>query len=45
VLRVVQGERGGVIRGERVFMLKSPVRRGRAGLVVQGVAGMFSLSR
>jgi hypothetical protein len=41
----VRGERGGVIWGERVYMLKSPVRRGRAGLGVQGVAGTFSLSR
>ena len=45
VLRVVQGEHSGVIGGEYVLMLKSPARRSRAGLGVQGVAGMLSLSR
>jgi len=45
VLRVFQGEHGGVIGGEYVLMLKSPARRSRAGLGVQGVAGMVSLSR
>ena len=39
VLRVVQGEHSGVIGGEYVLMLKSPARRSRAGLGVQGVAG------
>jgi len=42
---VVQDEHGGVIGVEYVVMLKSPVRRSRAGLGVEGVAGMVSLSR
>jgi tetratricopeptide (TPR) repeat protein len=45
LLRVVQDEHGGVIRVEHVLAVKSPVRRSRAGLGVQGVAGMVSLSR
>src|SRR5579872_5013762 len=45
VFRVVQDEHCGVIRVERVLVLKSPARRSRAGLGVQGVAGMVSLSR
>ena len=45
VLPVVQDEHGGVIGVEHVLMLKSPARRSRAGLGVQGVAGMVSLSR
>jgi hypothetical protein len=45
VLRDVQDEHGGVIGGGHVLVLKSPARRSRAGLGVQGVAGMFSLSR
>ncbi len=45
LLRVVQYERGGVAGFECVLALKSPARRGRAGLGVQGVAGMLSLSR
>ena len=45
LLCVVRGEHGGVIGVERVLMLKSPARRGRAGLGVRGVAGMLSLSR
>jgi len=44
LLRVIQDERGGVTGVERVFALKSPARRSRAGLGVQGVAGMLSLS-
>lgn len=45
VLRVVDDEHGGVIGREHVLAVKSPVRRSRAGLGVQGVAGMVSLSR
>ena len=45
VLRVVQDEHCGVIRVEGVLVLKSPGRRSRTGLGVQGVAGMVSLSR
>jgi hypothetical protein len=45
VLRVVEDERVGVIGSERVLVLKSPARRSRAGLGVQGVAGVLSLSR
>jgi len=45
LLRVVHGQYGGVVGFERVFTLKSPVRRSRAGLGVQGVAEMVSLSR
>jgi hypothetical protein len=41
----IRGEHGGVIGVEQVLMLKSPARRSRAGLGVQGVAGMVSLSR
>ena len=44
-MHVVQGEHGGVIGVEDLLMLKSPAGRGRAGLGVQGVAGMVSLSR
>ncbi len=44
VLPVVQGERGGVIAGERVRDVNGPARRSRAGPGVQGVAGMLSLS-
>jgi hypothetical protein len=44
VFRVVQRERGGVIRGERVRVMKSPARRSRAGLGVHGVAGVLILS-
>ena len=40
-----QDEHGGVIGVEHVLTLKSPARRSRAGLGVQGVAGMVSLSR
>ena len=45
LLRVVEDERGGVIGNEHVLAVKSPARRSRAGLGVQGVAGMLSLSR
>jgi hypothetical protein len=45
VLPDIRGEHGGVIGVEHVLMLKSPARRSRAGLGVQGVAGMVSLSR
>ncbi len=45
LLSVVEGEHGGVIGVVRVLMLKSPARRSRAGLGVQGVAGVLSLSR
>ena len=45
VLRVVQGEHGGVVGVEHVLALRSPARRSRAGLGVQGVAGVLSLSR
>jgi hypothetical protein len=45
VLSVVQRERGGVTELGHVRMLKSPVRRSRAGPGVQGVGGMVSLSR
>ena len=45
VLPDIRGEHGGVIGVEQVLMLKSPARRSRAGLGVQGVAGMVSLSR
>jgi hypothetical protein len=45
VLPVIQGERGGVIAGECVHDVNGPVRRGRAGPGVQGVAGRLSLSR
>jgi hypothetical protein len=45
VLRVVHGEHGGVAVVEHVLMLKSPARWSRAGLGVQSVAGMLSLSR
>jgi hypothetical protein len=45
VLPVIQDEYGGVIGLEHVLAVKSPARRSRAGLGVQGVAGMVSLSR
>ena len=45
VLPVIQGERGGVIAGERVHDVNGPARLRRAGPGVQGVAGMLSLSR
>jgi hypothetical protein len=45
MLRVVRDEHGGVIGCEHVLVLKSPTGRSRAGLGVQGVAGMLSLSR
>ena len=45
LLRVVQGEHGGVVGVEHVLALRSPARRSRAGLGVQGVAGVLSLSR
>jgi hypothetical protein len=45
LLRVVQGEHGGVAVVEHVLMLKSPAPRSGAGLGVQGVVGMLSLSR
>jgi hypothetical protein len=45
LLRVVEDEHGGVIGDEHVLAVKSPARRSRAGLGVQGVAGMLSLSR
>jgi len=41
----IGGVQGGVMGVEDVLMLKSPARRSRAGLGVQGVAGMVSLSR
>lgn len=45
VLSVIQGERSGVIAGERVHDVNGPARQGRAGSGVQGVAVMLSLSR
>jgi hypothetical protein len=45
VLRVIEDEHGGVTGNEHVLALKSPARRSRSGLGVQGVAGMLSLSR
>jgi hypothetical protein len=45
LLRVVEDEHGGVIGVEHVLAVKSPARRSRAGLGVDGVAGMVSLSR
>jgi hypothetical protein len=45
VLPVIQGERGGVIAGERAHDVNGPARRSRVGPGVQGVGGMLSLSR
>ena len=45
LLPVIQGERGGVIAGERVHDVNGPARRSRVGPGVQGVGGMLSLSR
>jgi len=44
VLGVIQGERAGVVDGGRVCDMTSPARRSRAGLGVQGVAGVLILS-
>jgi hypothetical protein len=45
MLGAVEDEHGGVIGVDHVLTLKTPARRSRAGLGVDGVAGMVSLSR
>jgi hypothetical protein len=45
MLPAVDDVHGGVIGAGHVLTLKSPARRSRAGLGVDGVAGMVSLSR
>jgi hypothetical protein len=45
VLPVIQGERGGVIAGERGREVKAPPGVAGRGLGVHSVAGTLSLSR